>query len=144
MTNAITYSPTTGFWTVTPGLAGFYAVNSSNSGLAASCFATPPNPTGTGVTTTMVGLGNYWSITPRQTGRVKVFITGNMVNGTTADGIIIKIAYGTGLAPLNNASATGTVITNSLSWTAYTGLLSVGVPFYMKSFVQNLTIGTSY
>jgi hypothetical protein len=92
----------------------------------------------------MQGLGGYWKITPLQTGRVAIKITGQMVNGTTADGVKIQMAYGTGTAPANAATVTGTVVGSALTWTAFTGLLAQGVPFHMYAIITGLTVGTAY
>jgi hypothetical protein len=70
--------------------------------------SSPANPTGNATTTpTMMGLAG--SITPKSTGNVRITITGDAGNSVINDGAQMQVAYGTGAAPANAATATGTV-----------------------------------
>jgi hypothetical protein len=73
-------------------------------------YLNPPNPTNlTSTSYRMFGLGSLLSITPRQSGRVRLTISfyplgiGSAMN-------TYKVSYGTGAAPVNGAAAVGTVV----------------------------------
>jgi len=113
----------------------------------ATVFGKSASPAGTTSTAAfvMMGLGSTWAITPKNYTKVKAVITGQMTNGTTGDGVALKISFGTGAAPANAAAATGTVVGNALQkWTALTGLLTNGVPFKKTVIITGLTAGTAY
>jgi hypothetical protein len=92
----------------------------------------------------MAGLGGAWRFTPLQTGKVKIHVWGSVNNGTTGDGVTFQMAYGTGTAPVNGATASGTTTGSAMTWTAVTGVLTSGVPFCLESLIAGLTVDTPY
>jgi hypothetical protein len=105
---------------------------------------TPSNPS-TNATTSylMMGLGASATITPVVTGRVLFMITGTCGNGTINSLAGLKLAYGTGTAPSNGAAATGTVIGNTLTFSAPTSS-NIQSPFCLTAIVTGLTLSTAY
>lgn len=76
--------------------------------------ATPANPTGTSsLTATMAGLGSTCTITPTNSTRLFIVVNGTISNNTASDGGRVQIRYGTGTAPVNAATLTGTALGNS-------------------------------
>jgi hypothetical protein len=69
--------------------------------------STPTAPTST-TRTTGVKMGLAGSITPTTSGKVLIVISGDIDNDTGADGAQVQIRTGTGTAPANGASLTGT------------------------------------
>lgn len=112
----------------------------------ASMIGTSAAPTGTSSTAAyvMMGLGSTWKLTPKTYGVVRITISGQMKNATTADGINLIPAYGTSTAPINGASVTGTTVGINLIWTALTGLVTNGVPFCCDGIITGLSAGTAY
>lgn len=106
--------------------------------------ALPADPTGiTSSTAAMQGIGTNMSITPLQTGRIHIVITGTIFNATAiADGAIAALRYGTGTAPANGAAATGTAASNPVRYVAAT--TAGKVPFALTAVVTGLTLGTAY
>lgn len=102
-------------------------------------YVTPANPAGTTSTTTvMAGLGVL--ITPQTSGRVKVFISGEVNNDTAGDGVFLQAAYGTGTPPANGSAATGTVVGKSkLLLSSAAGQQQ---SFALITVVTGLTVGT--
>lgn len=95
---SLTISPTSG------------QVIASVSPTATSATFYPLNPAGTASATfVMMGMGSVITITPILTGIVRLILDGN-VNGAASDTGNWKIAYGTGVAPINGVGPTGTVI----------------------------------
>ena len=111
----------------------------------AATTATPANQTGNATTTfKMNGLGAAaapCTITPTATGRVMFTVTGSAGNGTTADSVTWKFAYGTGAAPTNAAAATGTVVGATGVFKALTGQLDA--PFAVIRLTTGLTLATA-
>lgn len=71
--------------------------------------ATPANPTATtSLTGVMMGLAG--SITPGNSGRVMINITGTVKTNSSGNGAATQIRYGTGAAPSNGAALTGTAV----------------------------------
>lgn len=102
---------------------------------------TPADPTGIlGATSLMLGLAVTY--TPIRTGRIRIRVTGNITDDTTADLGTWILRYGTGTAPANQAASTGTAVTPSRTWTALTGMTSV--PFAQNTQISGLTVGTTY
>lgn len=103
----------------------------------------PSNPTGTTDTTgKMMGLAG--SITPNQTGRVLVIVTGNLASDTNADGAKARLRLGTGTAPSNADALTGTIY-GTIAVSTGTGLLANDKePFALQALVTGLTVGTAY
>ncbi len=112
----------------------------------ATNFGTSAAPTGTNSTAAyvMLGLGSSWKLTPSKYGTVRLHINGQLNNGTTADGINVIIAYGTGTAPINGAGVTGTTVGLNTIFTDLTGLTTNGVPFSKDVIVTGLTPTTAY
>ena len=105
--------------------------------------STPSNPTGTSSTAAQVMMGLAGSITPKATGKLTIIISGNITNSTAADGGKCQIRYGTGTAPTNGATATGTIAGGTPSLTATVGN-SDTIPFSCQAIVTGLTVGTTY
>lgn len=109
-----------------------------------SSTVTAPNSTSA---FTMAGLAA--SVTPTKSGKVLIVITGYIVDSssTTVDvGLQYKIAFGTGTAPLSNATATGTVAGSVQKYTAPvapTAAADVAVPFSIAAVVTGLTVNTA-
>lgn len=76
--------------------------------------AQPADQTGNATSTLkMNGLGAAVApatITPTSTGRVVFTVSGDLTNSTINDGVQYKLVYGTGTAPANAATASGTAI----------------------------------
>lgn len=113
--------------------------NANGAALSSGNIAAPG--TGSASGGTMLGLGGTCHVTPTKTGRVMFFIYGVFTNGTGTSGTTQgQIQFGTGTAPTNGASLTGTAIgaapsvTNSAS---YQELSLVAGSF-------NLTVNTAY
>lgn len=96
---------------------------------------------------TMQGLAG--SITPTTTGRVLVTVSGSTQNGTltgSGNGIRLQISHGTGSAPANGATLTGTQdATYQTLETAETVTTNISVtPFATTWIITGLTVGTTY
>lgn len=93
----------------------------------------------------MMGLGadatHPCTITPTSTGRVVFTITGDVVNNTTATTISLQLAESTGVAPANNAAATGTVISQAKVFDGLTTDLTSG--FSLTATQTGLALGTA-
>jgi hypothetical protein len=123
------------------------AVNAVNSATSQKQVSTPTAPSSTSAYA-MQGLAG--SITPATTGTVLITISGTVDSGAgtaAGNGIIYQISYGTGSAPSNAASLTGTQVgsvqqyTNAATVTAFG---DVNVPFSHSAVVTGLTVGTTY
>lgn len=104
--------------------------------------ATPADPAGSS-SATFVMAGLAIPLTPRQTGNLKINITGNVSNDTPTDGAQVQGAYGTGAAPVNGAAATGTTFGNvpgTLISTAANQLKEIAI----VARVIGLTLNTAY
>lgn len=108
----------------------------------ASYQATPSNPTGTTSTSAkMMGLAG--AITPAYTGKVLISIVGSVQNQTgVGDGATIQIAYGTGTAPTNGATATGTVAGPLIGYVSST--TNAIVPFALTAIVTGMSTGVAH
>jgi hypothetical protein len=87
----------------------------------------------------MTGLAG--SITPAYTGTI--VISGAIASGTTGDGAKVQASYGTGGAPSNAATITGTQCGGRPIYTA-AAAGSDKVPFSVNCVVTGLTVGTAY
>src|SRR5215472_1174529 len=132
--NRLVYVSGTGF------VCGTYAPAASTS--------QPANPTAPNSNNFFHMMGLAGSITPNTTGSVLIAISGNIVttSATAGIGITYSINYGTGTAPTNNATATGTVASNTPVYTNPTTVTAanVAVPFAIEAVVTGLTPGTAY
>ncbi|MGB7910888.1 MAG: hypothetical protein WCF59_01550 [Desulfobaccales bacterium] len=90
------------------------------------------------------------SITPTRSGKALITSYGTIIApaGTTVDnGILYQISYGTGSAPSNAATLTGTQIGVVQEWTNPVALSAAGdlhVPFSISAVVTGLTLNTAY
>ena len=108
---------------------------------AAATLSTPADPTGTTDTTgKMMGLAG--AITPLQSTRIQVAISGQMANGTINDGASVKLAYGTGAAPSNAGAPAGTIVGAEQIMTSLVAAQRSG--FCIVAIITGLTIGTAY
>ncbi|MGD0216317.1 MAG: hypothetical protein ABSC45_02245 [Desulfobaccales bacterium] len=107
------------------------------------------SPTAPASTSAYKMQGLAGSITPTRSGRVLITICGTIIapTGTTVDnGILYQISYGTGGAPSNAGTLTGTQIgviqeyTNPAAITA----ADLHVPFSVSVVVTGLTLNTAY
>lgn len=91
----------------------------------------------------MMGFGAFGTrITPQLTGKVLVVMSGMVFNSTAAgDGVTISGRYGTGTAPVNGASVSGTRFGQSQRFIAST---TAGKQGYMVAAVLDLAIGVNY
>jgi hypothetical protein len=143
-TGTMTFNTATGFWTITPGIAGTGTSGTPNGGLATAYQANPGNPTGTtSATYVMMGLGGSWTLTPLMTGNVKLHIVGS-INNSGANTSTVQLAYGTSSAPNNGAAASGTVVGNATSWISISGIETNGIPFCLSVIIRGLTVSTAY
>lgn len=111
---------------------------------AAPATFTPANPTGVSVNTyRMQGLGSVISMTPLKSGKIRITISGKCLGTATAE-IGIKLAYGTGVPPINGVAASGTVIGSTYA----NGIVATAgacTSIFSKSVIATgLTIGTAY
>lgn len=104
--------------------------------------ASPANPTGTTSTTgKMMGLkGN---LSPTSSGAYLIIISGYIINTRANTSGSIQIYTGTGSAPNNAATLTGTTQGTELTATVATAN-SEDVPFSVNAVVTGLTVGTTY
>ena len=103
----------------------------------------PSNPTGTTNTSGLM-MGLAGSITPTQTGRVLVVVTGNIANNTNADGAKVRLRLGTGSAPANAGALTGTVY-GTIAEDTGAGLIGADkTPFTLQALITTLTVNTAY
>jgi hypothetical protein len=110
----------------------------------------PTNPTGvTSTTPAMMGLGkdqagsgaSPCAITPVYSGRLLVIVTTNFTNSGTA-ATQGRLYYGTGTAPSNGASATGT--TASALASSYLAVANATETVSISSIITGLSPGTAY
>jgi hypothetical protein len=102
-------------------------------------------------------MGVAGTITPTFSGRIMVSVTGNVKNGTIADGASMHIRTGTGTKPVNGAALTGTAVGGApqlvntpsatficpISDTAIVTGLAVGTPVWLDVDLLALTGGTA-
>lgn len=121
-----------------------YGVTSADPawGTPASVSAKPGNPSATGsLTGVMMGLSAGPVITPTTTGRIILIITGDTINNTANDGTLVQAVYGTGTAPVNGATATGTNVGNPVRF-INAASTTEKVPFTVQSIVTSLALNT--
>lgn len=111
------------------------------STLGAVTTATPADPSGTTSTTAkMMGLAG--SITPAVSTRVDMTVCGRMANSLINDGVTVQLRYGTGTAPTNGATLTGTQLGASQTLTEKVAAQADG--YCVTGIATGLTIGTAY
>ncbi len=102
--------------------------------------ATSAAPTAT-VSATAVMMAVGGALTPANTGRVLITLSGQMANDTINDGATVQLRYGTGAAPANGDAVTGTQVGVSQTFTALVAAQRDG--FCISGVVTGLTIGTA-
>lgn len=103
--------------------------------------STPANPTGPASTTaTMMGLAG--SITIKNGTAMLLMINGDVLNATLGDGARLQLSYGTGAAPANAATLTGTQVGSNIAFIAATA--AGKSPFALMAYVTGLVSGTTY
>ncbi len=104
---------------------------------------TPGDPVAiNSATNLMNGLGVTWTLTPQASGRVLMFLSGNLVENAATQTASLRLAYGTGVAPANAAASAGTLVGGVLSWITLASQLTI--PFSMSTIVGGLTVKTAY
>lgn len=98
-------------------------------------------PTGT-TSTTAVMMAVGGAITPVNSTRIWVSVSGQMANSTAGDGVTIDIRYGTSTAPINGAAVSGTLVGIAQTSTSISALQKSG--FCVSAPVAGLTVGTAY
>lgn len=87
----------------------------------------------------MMGLAG--TLIPNFSGKVRATISGTAINSSTG-GFFSQIYYGTGTAPTNGATSTGTSTGSNVTWSpSATGSLQ---PFINDAIISGLTLGTPY
>jgi hypothetical protein len=128
-----------------------------DNGLPATTSSTPKGtgqtavsaPTAPASTSAYAMQGLAGSIKPTTTGSVLIIISGTVVSpsGTAAgNGIKYQISYGTGTAPANAATLTGTQVGTVQEYTnpATVTAADVNQPFSHAVVITGLTAGTTY
>ena len=123
--------------------------------------AKPANQPGNATSTLLMnGLGAAAApciMTPAATGRIIFVITGDIDNGTLADGVSYNMAFGPGTPPANAAAATGAILTASRVFTqavggeltpftllaSTTASATLAVPLWFDMQIADLTGGTA-
>jgi hypothetical protein len=123
-----------------------YTILTANVGTEQTSVSSETAPSSTSAYT-MQGLAG--SIIPHSTGTVLIIISGYLTASATtaAYGINIQVSYGTGGAPSNGASLTGTQVGAVQTWKTGTTLTASGdlaAPIMTQALVTGLTVGTTY
>lgn len=128
--------------TITPSAGNVFS--SPVSGTAAGLATSTTSNVGTAVTTSaaFVMAGYGLTFTPKKTGIVLVLWYGGASNNTGGDGVILKLAYGTGAAPSGGVAAVGTQAGVNITITN-AGANAV-IPFSHVVLITGLTVGTTY
>jgi hypothetical protein len=119
---------------------GIQNPNAATSGAQATLL--PGNPASTASTAlVMMGLGTTCVLTPKTTGRINVAFYGNQQNTTISDGSQVKAAFGTGVAPVNGAAASGTTIGTTVS--AFSPTANAAYPFFVGGTIIGQALGAA-
>lgn len=114
-----------------------------NIELLASAQSSPSNPTGTTSTSAAVMMGLAGAFTPGLTGSVLIMLSGDIFNaGAIADGATVQLSYGSGSAPSNAGTLTGTQVGGKVHYVAST--TAGKVPFCVQAVITGLTVDTAY
>ena len=108
--------------------------------------ATNLDPSGT-TSTTGVMMGLAVAFTPRVTGRMMAFMSGQCTNGTGDNGFSLALRYGIGSAPANGNALTGTIIGATVDGSTIVSGSGTGTPVMPCSHqgaATGLTVGTAY
>lgn len=115
---------------------------------ASTAQAQPSNPTAPASTSAYAMQGLAGAITPKKSGIILLIISGTIIGSsvTAGDGILTQLSYGTGAAPTNSASLTGTQVGAVMDYTnpATVTAADIHVPFSMQAVVTGLTLDTAY
>jgi hypothetical protein len=95
----------------------------------------------TSLTGVMMGLGATCAITPAYSGRLAIVFTGAMYNSVLANITTAQMRYGTGTAPMNGATPSGT---SGSQVQANAALANGSIPFTLPFNVTALSVGTAY
>ncbi len=125
------------------------AASLSSSGVlasnAAAAEAVPTNPAGTTSVSIQVMQGLAGSITPGASGRVLFMASSDGFNtNAVGQGFVVQLRYGTGTAPGNGATATGTALGGAVKGATAIVSSPQQIPFALQSMVSSLTPGTTY
>lgn len=122
--------------------------NASIASTSATSQAQPSNPTAPNSTSSFTMQGIAGAITPNKSGKVVLTICGNMIAaaGTSGDGILAQLSYGTGAAPGSNAALAGTQVGNVVTYKNPAAVTAgnVAAPFSTQVVLTGLTLGTAY
>lgn len=106
------------------------------------------NPTASGSTSAYTMQGLAGSITPTKSGNVLITVCGTIItsSGTIDLGVKYQISYGTGTAPSNGASLTGTQVGIVQEYTIPVAITAADLhtPFSISVVVPGLTVGSTY
>lgn len=98
------------------------------------------SPTGTNsATELMMGIGSTVVITPEHSSTIAVTVAGNIKNDTGGDGCKYSVNYGTGAAPMNGATLTGTQLGSTYQTFPSAGNAPIG--FSMSGLATGAAIG---
>lgn len=139
-TGVIPYRSASNTWgSVTVGSGLSFSGGTLSASTPVTAQATPTSPTGSNTTAHMMGLAG--SITPNKSGKIFVAISGVLNNSTAADGGTVQIRFGTGTAPSNGATATGTAAGAAISYGQ--NATSQKFPFCCTAVITGLTLNTA-
>jgi hypothetical protein len=127
-----------------------FPVNTSGSKVGETqnnVFASASPSAITASTQEMLGCGSTFTLTPKSSGNVMVLMFTSFTFSTASSpNVQVNSKYGTGTAPSNGASATGTSF--GTSWSGYpnsTQYNEVGIfPYVTLAKITGLTVNTSY
>lgn len=122
------------------GLGAFGSVSPLALNTVQSIIGTP-----SGTTNTIgVMIGQAVPFTPSSTGSIEIIAVANMANNSGNAGGEIQLRYGTGTAPTNGVSPTGTAIGNIAVLVNPTASANMKVPGMCAAQVSGLTTGLAY
>ena len=102
----------------------------------------PSNPAGTTSTAVFKMCGTAMTFTPTKSGKIQIGLSCNLSNNTASDGFDVKLMYGTGTAPVNDAALTGTQAGKLQIHRV--GNAAAYVPACIIAYVSGLTLSTAY
>ncbi len=141
--NSLTFAGTDGATYTGPTTSKtLMASDFSNATASVASQSQPTNPTGT-TSTTGIMMGLAGSITPTVSGKIMLVISGDIFNASAvADGAKVQASYGTGTAPSNGATITGTQCGARPQYVAST--TAGKSPFSVNCVVTGLSLSTAY
>jgi hypothetical protein len=99
----------------------------------------PANAATTSTAGLMQGLAVLF--TPVVSSRVLIMLSGDLTNNTASDGVKIRLRYGTGSAPADEAALTGTTLGNIPQFVP-PATANLKAPFAIQGIASGLTVGT--